>query len=248
MTNNYTQQVARALIKLRRLTVSDVAHRAGVNLNNLTMFLMGNNTVLSEQSFDSIFRLLGVEATNEGPRFTGSRVHFLHLDISPINRARSLAPLKLVFPLIGTLNAMELREHKGITPVLIKNSDVRIVLMLRKPAIGRMNLSEAGLTPGVFPGRDKVQDMPAHLMGLIFGEHLKSAHFDLIMDGNYANESIEVLKMVALEYNITISDIVSLIAPSDDREAVVAEAEQTDEPVSGNNVAMLFPSHFRKAG
>lgn len=213
----YQLQVARALIGMQGLTVAEVADRTSIQQENLEAFLSGVTAALTNRSTVALFRALGIE----GGGLITEAVHFWHIKMSRMNNNKNLLPLATMIPLFENHTAMALPPRKGMVPVMIKSGDIRIVLFVQVPKLYNLNVSDIGLTPGAFQGHNKVNSVPDYYYDLIFSAALRPAYFDLILDGDFVNESIEVLRIVALEHNITISDLVQMVVDSTTKNAVV---------------------------
>lgn len=222
--DNYPMQLARSLMRLRRLSVHDVAERTGISLANIEAFLGGIQTTLSEKSFTALFSTLGVEHNG----LNSERVHSWYVELSHFNNRKNLLPLLTALPLLGQHGAMALQRRRGVTPILIKAENIRVVLFVKGPAFSRPTVSDMGLTPGVFAGHDKTRHVPAYYQELIFTESLRSNYFDLILEGDFTNESIELLRITALEYDVTISTLMDAVTGGR-LPAVSAVGEGADE-------------------
>ncbi len=248
----YPQQVARGLIAMKRLTVGALATSTGITQNSLIAFLQGNDAALTEQSFETLFRFLGIVPTEDGARLASDRVHFLHLNLPRFGMQKAIETFQIIFPLVDSLSAMELPEKKGVTPIFIRSENVRICLFLRKPAFSRIGMSDLGLAPGMFKGHDKTKLIPEYYAELIMTEQVKPNYFDLILEGDFQYDSIEALKVVALEHDVTIRDITEWITGhARDGEMKGREVLIQDENTHHyNRVVSLFPAHFasRKVG
>lgn len=205
--NMYPIQVARALMALNRLAVHDIAERAYIQLENIEAFLSGFPTVISDPSMDKLFGVLGMNSKG----LDKERVHFWHMDVSRTKNKRNLLPLVTLLPLIGEHSAMTLQKQGRITPVLIKGQDIRIVLFVKTPYFVRVTPEDLGLTPGSFDGVKNVNAITRYYQNIIFEQKLRINYFDLILKGDFRTESFELLRMAALEYDITITDLLSYV-------------------------------------
>ena len=234
-STKYQLQVARSLIAMQGLTVAEVAERTGIQQDNLEAFLIGVTAALSPRSSISLFRYLGVE---EGG-LSADIVHFWKIGVGRMNNARQLMPLATVIPLIENHSAMALKPKNGIVPVLIKSGEVRVVLYVKVPRLHNVNVSDLGLTPGTFQGHNKVHSVPDYYYELIFTGALRPSYFDLILEGDYINESIEVLRIVALEHDITISQLVGMVVEKAQANRIEASKASTATEVTAEVVSLL---------
>lgn len=241
----YARLAARALMELRRNSIGDVAAATGIGEAVLACFLKGNDTVLSDASFHLLFAHLGVSATEEGAKFAPDRVHYLHLSGDPFLKRRHIRMFRVLLPLVDGVSALELPRYKGITPVLVRGPKARIVLLLRNGPIGGIGLRALGLAPGSFRGHESIGEVPAGYLDLLARKQVRANYFDLILQGSFAAESIDVVRLMALDYDVTLSEIVAWLAegrlgPRKEREALIDESARCRE-----KVVRLHREHFR---
>lgn len=255
-TENYPLQLARALISLRHFSVYDVVSRTGILHSNLESYLTGADSALSAKSFARLFKFLGVEPTGLSPDV----VHFFHVRIGRVKNHKNLLPLTTILPLLENHSALALPPRGSLMPVLIKAENCKVVLIVRKPRFVSLTVSDLGLTPGTFQGHDKTRDVPEYYRDLIFSESLKPNYFDQVLGGNFIDEDIDLLRIVALEHDVTISELVRYVcSKEEDAEGMLAEhdhVELSDDEVSAiddkelghgarRSVLVQFPEHFR---
>lgn len=207
-------QTLRALIALHGFTVSGMSERTFIPQENIEAFLSGATSSLSDPSFNELFRSLGM---TEGNELVNTRVHFWHVNMKRAGNKENLLPLANMLKLIGEHSAMALEKKKNITPILLKANDVRIVLFVNGPRFMRINVADLGLNPGAFAGNHKTQFVPKYYYDLISLCALRPNYFELILNGTYINEDIDLLRMVALEHDVTLSELVEYVARNDKR-------------------------------
>jgi transcriptional regulator with XRE-family HTH domain len=238
--NIYPIQVARAAMALKGLSVRDIAERTDVQKVNIEAYLRGFTSAISIESADMIFRNLGIDSTG----LSRTRVHFFNIKLGRFNTSRSLMPLKTLMPLIGSHGAMTLGKVNGITPVLIKSdAGHRIVLLVKSKAFHKVTPQELGLTPGSFEGNQSVATIPDYYYELMFANNLKPNYFDLILTGDFRTESIDLLRIVALEYDITLSEIIANVTKVAEQQKAEIEPEIFEEKMRTN----IFSFVDRKA-
>lgn len=238
--NLYPIQVARAAMALKGLSVMDIAERTDVQKVNIEAFLRGFTNAISIESADMIFRNLGIDSTG----LSRSRVHFFNIKLGRFNANRSLMPLKTLMPLIGTHGAMTLGKVNGVTPILIKSdAGHRIVLLVKSRKFHTVTPQDLGLTPGSFEGNQNVANIPAYYYELMFANNLKPNYFDLILTGDFRMESIDLLRIVALEYDITLSEIIASVTKTAELKRAEIEPEIVEEKTRKN----IFSIVDRKA-
>lgn len=241
----YARHAARALMELRRKSTEEVAAETGINVPVLTCFLSGNDTVLSDVSFHLLFSYLGVTASEEGAKFAPDRVHYLHLSSAPFLKSRHIRMFRVLLPLMDSVSALELRRYKGITPVLVRGPKTRIVLLVRNGRLGGIGMRTLGLVPGSFRGYESIAEIPRNYLELLVSKQVKANYFDLILQGSFTSESIGVIQLMALDRDVTLSEIVGGLAsgkfgPLRERDVVIDDTAYYRE-----KVVRLYPNHFR---
>jgi hypothetical protein len=219
-------QTLRALMALHRLTVSDMSARTFIPQENIEAFLSGATASLSDPSFIEVFRSLGMD---ENGVIVSTRVHFWHIKMKRALNKENLLPLTNMLGHIGEHSAMSLDKKGNITPILLKADGLRIVLFVSGPRFMRINVADLGLNPGSFAGNHKVKSVPNYYYDLISMCALRPNYFDLILDGTYINEDIDLLRMVALEHDVTLSELVQYVIRNDQRAVEVTKEESTYE-------------------
>ncbi len=207
-------QTLRALMGLHGLTVSDLSIRTFIPQENIEAFLSGTTASLSDASHKEFLRTLGM--TERGELFT-NRVHFWGVKMKRSRNKDNLLPLSNMLKLIGEHSAMALGKKKNITPILLKAGDTKIVLFVHGPRFMTINVADLGLNPGAFAGNHKVQSVPQYYYDLISMCALRPNYFDLVLEGTYINEDIDLLRMVALEHDVTLSELVNYVVRNDKR-------------------------------
>ena len=223
-------QTLRALMALHGLTVSDMSQRTFIPQENIEAFLSGATASLSDPSFNEVFRSLGMTENSE---IMTTRVHFWSVKMKRSRNKDNLLPLTNMLKHIGEHSAMALEKKNNITPILLKSKDVRIVLFVNGPRFMRINVADLGLNPGSFTGNHKTQSVPKYYYDLISMCALRANYFDLILDGTYINEDIDLLRMVALEHDVTLSELVKHVVRNDKR--ANQEKSLTEAPVALEN-------------
>jgi len=235
-------QSLRALMALHGVTVSDLSVRTFIPQENIEAFLSGATASLSDPSFHEVFRSLGMSEEGE---LVSSRVHFWHVKMKRSRNKDNLLPLTNMLKHIGEHSAMALEKKNNITPILLKADNARIVLFVHGPRFMRINVADLGLNPGAFAGNHKVQSVPKYYYDLISMCALRPNYFDLVLNGTYINEDIDLLRMVALEHDVTLSELVSYVIRNDKR-AQTGEVE-IPSPVLSESVVSLHSSSANQA-
>lgn len=236
-------QTLRALMALHGFTVSDMSERTFIPQENIEAFLSGATASLSDPSFNEVFRSLGM---TEGNELVNTRVHFWHVKMKRTRNKENLLPLANMLKHIGEHSAMALEKKNNITPILLKANDVRIVLFVNGPRFMRINVADLGLNPGAFAGNHKTHSVPKYYYDLISLCALRPNYFDLILNGTYINEDIDLLRMVALEHDVTLSELVEYVARNDKRALQDVEAEAA--PVSSESSVITLHSSVGTSG
>ncbi len=240
-------QSLRALMALHGVTVSDLSMRTFIPQENIEAFLSGATASLSDPSFHEVFRALGMSEQGE---LVSSRVHFWRVKMKRSRNKENLLPLTNMLKHIGEHSAMALEKKNNITPILLKADNVRIVLFVQGPRFMRINVADLGLNPGSFAGNHKVQLVPQYYYDLISMCALRPNYFDLVLNGTYINEDIDLLRMVALEHDVTLSELVNYVIRNDRRGLHIPQqpaSEDVHESVVSlhqnmTNVAIELPS------
>lgn len=219
-------QTLRALMALHGLTVSDMSKRTFIPQENIEAFLSGATASLSDPSFIEAFRSLGMVTSI---RLSKRRVHFWHVKMKRTNNKENFFPLANMLKILGEHSAMALEKKNNITPILVKADNVRIVIFVNGPRFMRINVADLGLNPGAFAGNHKTQSVPKYYYDLISLCALRPKYFDLILDGAYLNEDIDLLRMVALEHDVTLSELVNYVSGNDKRDVAKNNAEENAE-------------------
>lgn len=205
-------QTLRALMGLHGLTVSELSQRAFIPQENIEAFLSGATASLSDPSFKEAFRSMGMTESEE---LIDTRVHFWRVKMKRTRNKENLLPLNNMLKHIGNHSAMALSKKKNITPILVKAENIRIVLFVQTPMFMTVNVADLGLNPGAFAGNHKVQLVPQYYYDLISMRALRPNYFDLVLNGTYINEDIDLLRMVALEHDVTLSELVNHVVRND---------------------------------
>ena len=221
-------QTLRALMALHGFTVSDLSTRTFIPQENIEAFLSGVTASLSDPSFIEVFRALGLD--DEG-NLIKSRVHFWHIKLKRSRNKENLMPLASILKMIGEHSSMALTKQKNVTPVLIKAGSNRVVLFVHGPQFMTVNVADLGLNPGSFAGNQTVRQVPKYYYDLLKMCALRPNYFDLVLDGTYINEDINLLRMVALEHDVTISELVNYVIRNDKRALQESEIEYKDSSV-----------------
>lgn len=222
-------QTLRALMALHGLTVSDLSARTLIPQENIEAFLSGATASLSDPSFNEVFRTLGMSETGE---LVNTRIHFWHVKMKRARNKENLLPLTNMLKLIGDHSAMALVNKNNITPILLKSNDTKIVLFVSAPRFMSVNVADLGLNPGAFAGNHKVQSVPKYYYDLISMCALRPHYFDLVLDGTYINEDIDLLRMVALEHDVTLSELVNYVIRNDKRALPKDQLTEAETPVA----------------
>lgn len=242
---DYARLAARALMALRNEAQSDLCAATGIHEQTLSYFLKGNDDALSDTSFHLLFNHLGLVATDNGAKLASSRVHFFHLDSGVFSKRRHIASFRALLPLMDSVTALELPRYRGITPILVRGPNSRLALLVRSWRIGGIRLSDLGLVPGSFRGYETINQIPRYYLDLLIEQNVRANYFDLILEGSFRNESIDLVRLVALDRDVTLSEIVASmvqgkIGPTGGRNITIDDAAYYQE-----KVVQLFPNHFR---
>lgn len=245
---NYARLAAGALMALRRETLASVCAATGINKHTLACFLDGTDAVLSDTSFHVLFRHLGVVATEKGAKLSPNRVHFFHLTDSVFRKRNSIKMFRMMLPMMDSVYAMALPRYKGLTPILVRGPHTRLVLLVRSGRIGGITLSDLGLVPGSFRGYEAAAKVPRSCKELLISQQVKASYFDLILEGDFRYESINMVWMAAIDRDVTLSEVVNgliagKIGPTSERQVMIDEAAYYQE-----KVVHLFPTHFSARG
>jgi len=240
-------QTLRALMALHGLTVADLSVRTFIPKENIEAFLSGVTASLSDPSFNEVFRSLGMSDSGE---LVDTRVHFWNVKMKRARNKENLLPLNNMLKHIGEHSAMALAKKNNVTPILVKAGNTRIVLFVHGPRFMSINVADLGLNPGAFAGNHKIQSVPKYYYDLISMCALRPNYFDLVLNGTYINEDIDLLRMVALEHDVTLSELVNYVIRNDKRaipttkEATVQQAPVISLHTSMVGAAMEFtPNH-----
>lgn len=242
---DYARQAARALMTLRQESIREVCAATGISEQTLACFLKGHDVALSDASFHLLFQHLGVSATEEGAKLAPNRVHFFHMSSAAFKKRRHIAMFRTLLPLMDGVCALQLPRHKGVTPILVRGPRSRIVLLVRSGRIGGITMQKLGLVPGSFRGYETIAQIPEYYRDLLINKQVRANYFDLILEGSFKNESIDLVRLVALDRDVTLSEIVASlvqgkVGPSGDRSVMIDETAYYQE-----KVVQLFPNHFR---
>lgn len=243
-SENYAREAARALIALRRESVRTLCTATGIGEPTLRWFLeRGADEALSDGSFAALFAHLGVVATQAGPRLAPERVHYLHISGVPLVREREVRMFRALAPLLGAVSAMELPNCRGIAPILVRGGQTRVVLLVRTGLAGRVPLAKLGLLEGAFRDRASAMRTPRHCLELIATRQARRNYFDLILHGDCANESIELLRMAALDRDVTLGTLLERLKAGSGETPREEEAGEADL-ARGASVLSLAPGNF----
>ena len=234
--NLYPIQVARALMMLKSLSVTDMAKRNDIQQANVEAYLHGFTNAISIESADLLFRSLGMDSNG----LATNKVHFLSLRIGRMKSKSSLMPLKTLMPLIGEHGAMTLAKKGGVTPVLLKSvQGHRVVIFVKAPWFHKVTPQELGLTPGSFEGSQKVEAITDYYYQLLLNQNIKPQYFDIILRGTFREESIDLLRIVALEYDIPLSEIIEMVTRDTEIKAAQNVQATVQERMSTNIYSIL---------
>lgn len=228
--NEKTQvQILRSLMGLHGLTVSDLSTRAFIPQENIEAYLSGVTASLSDPSFNEALRSLGMDTNG---KLVDTRVHFWHIKMKRSRNKDNLLPLTNMMKHIGEHSAMALDKKNNIMPILIKAGNTRVVLFVHGPRFSKFNVADLGLNPGAFAGNHKVHAVPKYYYDLISMCALRPNYFDLVLNGAYINEDIDLLRMVALEHDVTLSELVTYVVRNNKRTAVFeGQSIATESPI-----------------
>lgn len=245
---DYPRKVAIALMQLRGLDAAAVAAGAEINHDLLKLFLSGHPSALSEQSFDALFHFLGLQPCGESAVLASSKVHYFTVNCGLFGNRQVFAGLRTIQPLIKGLFGMSLHTAGRNQIFLLRGDETRIVLHVRQPLVQRVSLSDVGIPPGAFRGYDKIRRIPAYYQTLLTTRQLTPRYFDVVLSGNYENESLELIRLAALEHDIPLSEVFTWVAAQARQPA--KEESQTDlfvGDVAASNIFALRPEHFARA-
>lgn len=207
-------QTLRALMALHGLTVADLSVRTFIPQENIEAFLSGVTASFSDPSFNEAFRTLGMDLSG---KLVTSRVHFWNVAMKRSRNKDNLLPLNIMLKNIGDHSAMALTKKNNITPILLRAGETRVVIFVRGPRFMNINVADIGLNPGAFAGNHKIQSVPKYYYDLLSMCALRPNYFDLILNGTYINEDIDLLRMVALEHDVTLSELVAYVSRNNKR-------------------------------
>jgi len=234
--NLYPIQVARALMMLKSLSVTDIAQRNDIQQANVEAYLRGYTNAISIDSADMLFRSLGMDSNG----LSTTKVHFLSMKIGRIKAKNMLMPLKTLLPLIGEHGAMTLGKKGGVTPVLIKSKQGhRIVIFVKAPIFHKVTPQELGLTPGSFEGSQNVESITDYYYQLLLDQNIKPQYFDIILRGTFKAESIDLLRIVALEYDTPLSEIIEMVIRDADEKKLATNEVVLQEKLQSNIFAIV---------
>lgn len=234
--NLYPIQVARALMVLKSLSVTDVALRNGIQQANVEAYLRGFTTAISIESADMLFRSLGVDSNG----LSTNKVHFMSMQVGRIKAKNMLMPLKTLMPMIGEHGAMTLPKKGGVTPVLVKSTQGhRIVIFVKAPIFHKVTPQELGLTPGSFEGTQNVETVTDYYYQLLLDQNIKPQYFDIILRGTFKAESIDLLRIVALEYDTPLSEIIDMVIQDADAKKLANNEVVMQEKLQSNIFAIV---------
>ncbi len=243
---NYARDAARALIALRRESVREVCTATGIGEPTLGWFLEhGADEALSEESFAALFAHLGVVSTEAGAKLAPDKVHYLHISGAPFARAREVRMFRTLAPLLGAVAALELPQHKGVAPILVRGGRTRLALLVRSGLMGRVPLARLGLLEGAFRDAASAARIPKYCCELLVTRQVRRNYFDLILQGECANESIELVRMAALERDVTLEALLEGLTGSGSEPPREERVEGNTE-AQGAAVLSLAPEHFSR--
>lgn len=248
--NDYPRQTAAALMALRGMPPAAVAEATGVHLDTLSLFLKSGESALRDDSFERLFSFLGLKAVGAGVQLVSDRVHFFSIRcglLSARTRLREgLADVQRILPLTGGVLGLDIGRINGCRTFLLCGDDVRAVVSIRVPLYIKVSLADLGVPPGAFAGFDKVARIPAYYQSLIERQQLSPRYFDVLLSGRFECESTELVRLVALENDIPLHEVITLI----EERAARLVAERAPAPVSQapvaslrHNVLLLTPRH-----
>lgn len=235
-------QLLRALCALNGLRVNDIVERTHIPHDNVEAFMTGATAALSDESFTDLFDLVGVTPDF---KLQANKVHFWEMKMNRFKNYMNLLPLTNARSILGEHQALCLQKVGRNQTVLIRSSEVRVVLNIRVPRFYNLNVADLGLTPGPFEGSSKIAQLPAYYQKLLNEKVIRPNYFDLILDGTYVNESLELVRLAALEHDITLSELVGYITRNDKRNSLV-QTEVVEEQTGAQIVSINSPSSTPK--
>jgi len=203
---DYARRAAKARMVLRGLSIRGVSASSGIGEPVLTWF-RGNraDVALSEGSFEGFFAHLGGVAAGGGPPLAPTRVHYVHRNAGIFRHHVGL--YRLLAPLMDGSGARVPPKHRKCVPVLVKGKSVRLVLLVKGGVFDAVPLAKFGLTPAA-PSEDQTRSpVPAYCLELLPTAQVRRRYFDLNCNGKPQHESVELLRMAALERDITPTEI-----------------------------------------
>lgn len=219
-------QLLRALCALNGLRVAEIVERTRIPQDNVAAFMTGATAALSDESFNELFELVGV---TQDFKLQTTKVHFWEMKMNRFKNYRNLLPLSNARSILGEHQALCLQKSDRQQTVLIRSSEVRVVLTIKVPRFYNLNVADLGLTPGPFEGSSKIAQLPAYYQKLLSEKVIRPNYFDLILDGTYVHENLELVRLSALEHDITLSELVGYITRNDKRNAATEAAETADQ-------------------
>lgn len=239
----YSRRAANALMWLRRLSLLEVCAATGIGESTLKWFLSGKTDILlSDDSFHSLFSHLGVVATDEGARFEPNRVHYLHLGGGLMQLKRHMRMFRLLAPLMENAEALVLPRQNKVVPIMVKGKSVRMVLLVRGARFGARLLPKLGLQAATLAEDSQRVPTPPYCLDLLLTQQVKRRYFDLIFNGKTQHESMELVRIAALDRDITISEILDAVVRG--RRTDPAAQVAVGSPNTQRRVLRLVPSHF----
>jgi hypothetical protein len=227
-------QLLRALCSLNGLRVDDIVERSHIPHENVEAFLTGATAALSDEGFRTLFSMVGVD---DDFKLDPNKVHFWEMKMSRFKNYQNLLPLTNARSILGEHQALCLQKGGNVQTVLIRSEHVRVVLNVRIPPFYNLNVADLGLTPGPFEGSSKISQLPAYYQKLLAEKAIRPNYFDLILDGTYVNEDLELVRLSALEHDITLSELVTYITRHDTRNQV--QKEESTESVEKEHSAIV---------
>ena len=240
-SNDYARRLAKALMVLRGPSIRGVSASSGIGEPVLT-WSRGNraDVALSAGSFEGFSAHLGGVATEEGAWLAQTRVHYLHLNVGIFRRHVRL--FRLLAPLMDGSEARVLPKHCKCVPVLVKGKGLRLVLLVKGGVFDAVPLAKCGLTPAA-PSDDQTRSpVPAYCLELLPTAQVKRRYFDLIFNGRTQRESVELLRMAALDRDITLTEILGAVLR--EGRAVSADDGAGCSRDAQRRLLRIVPAHF----
>lgn len=249
MTNKvpYAIIAAKALAKLKGMTMHELAARAEISREAMDLYTRGNQLAISDGGFERLFGTLGVVAEGQTARLSSKHVHFMSMDIHRGNKHQAIHCYKTIAPLIGAAVGLKIFETSKRSIFLVYNGSCKVILTVNRRLFTKIEMQELSITPGEFKGAEAVHQIPAYYFGLIEDRRLNCNQFELILSGDFACESTDAVRTIAFEYGYSMTDIVNwMVAEGRPSSSRGMEDKNPLGQEFGGNVVRLTSLHLQR--